>query len=104
MPRPPKPRACRETGCRTRVILAKRDVTDRWLALEARDRPGFSEEAAGCLVVVDGTAWRPADLIEHFMTQFEIGEPEARALVADYPFHRPHHHERTESNADKEQQ
>jgi len=103
MPRPSQPRFCRDIGCDTRVILAKRDVTDRWIALEARDQPAFTEQSAGCLVIVDGTAWRPVDLIDHFMTRFEIAEPQARALVADYPFHRPHHHERAESGADKEQ-
>lgn len=94
MPRPSVPRWCRETGCDTRIILARRDVTTRWLALEARTQPAFTEASAGCLVVVDDTAWTPADLTTHFMTRFEIAEEKARALVADYPFHRPHHHEK----------
>ena len=75
------------------VVLARTATSGRWVPLEARDRPGYSDESVGCLVLVDGTAWRPADLIEHFMARFEISEPQARDLVADYPFHRFHEHD-----------
>lgn len=94
MSRPSEPRWCRATGCDVQVILARLDVTERWVALEAKELPAFNQVSTGSLVVVDNTAWRPADLIEHFMTRFEIAEEKARDLVADYPFHRPHHHDK----------
>lgn len=90
MPRPSEPRWCREPGCDTRVVLARRAFTGTWLAVEATDRPPFSMESAGCVVVVAGQAWDPRDLIEDFMTRFETSEPKARELVEGYPFHRPH--------------
>jgi len=60
---------------------------------EHTDREPFSATALGCHVLVAGVAWVPRDLIEHFMTTFEISEDRARQLVEGYPFHRPHHHE-----------
>lgn len=92
---PAEPRWCRETGCDMKVILARapgRGGQSVWIALEAMDRHPESTEAVGCRVLVDGTAWRPQDLIEHFMTRWEISEEKARELVLDYPHHRPHHH------------
>lgn len=88
-----RPRWCREVECDVRVIFARRDLTDRWVALEARDRRPASTDAVGSLVVVDRRAWQPEALAEHFMTRFEISREKARELVADYPHHRPHHHE-----------
>lgn len=94
MTRAPESRWCREPGCDTKVILAQRMPEGRWVALEAADRPPFSDLAVGCLVVVARQAWRPADLTEDFMTRLEISEAAARDLVSGYPFHRPHHHEK----------
>lgn len=88
---PMEPRWCRD-GCGVRIILG-RSPERRWVPLEARDRRADTDEAVGCRVVVDGTAWNPTDLVEHFMARFEISEPKARELVADYPHHRPHFHE-----------
>lgn len=94
MPLPSEPRWCREDGCDTKVVLARRVLTGKWAAYEAEDRPPFSPEAAGCHVLVSGQAWAPMDLIEDFQTRFEIAEPKAHELVEGYPFHRPHHHEK----------
>lgn len=94
MPRPSEPRWCREKPCDVKVILARRALTDRWACFEADDQPPFSAASAGCLVIVAGQAWKPLDLIEDFQTRFEITESAARELVAGYPFHRPHHHEK----------
>lgn len=93
MARPSEPRPCRDE-CGTQVVLARRDVTTRWVALEARE----VDQEPGALVLVDSTAWRPSDLVEHFMARFEIGEPKARDLVAEYPSHRIHHHEKENTN------
>lgn len=104
MTRPSEPRWCRDDGCDIKVILARRAFTGTWAAYEATDRPPFSMEAAGCHVVVAGQAWKPADLIEDFMTRYEISEAKARELVEGYPFHRPHFHEPADSTTqpDKE--
>lgn len=94
MPRrhPREPRWCRQE-CGTEIILARNPGRDTWVPLEAKTRHPESTEAVGCRVLVDGTAWQPQDLVEQFMTRFEISEEKARALVLDYPHHRPHHHE-----------
>lgn len=90
---PREPRWCR-AGCGMEIILARRPGREgSWVVLEAKDRHPESTEAVGCRVLVDGTAWQPKDLVEQFMTRFEISEEKARALVLDYPHHRPHHHE-----------
>lgn len=83
---PTTPRECRNDGCTTKVILAR--VCTRWTALEADARTGLQQ--AGCLVLVESTAWPLSQLVEHFMTTYEVPEPRARDLALDYPFHRPH--------------
>lgn len=105
MPRPSgpgDPRPCREPGCTVTIFLA-RAVTGTsltggpWWPFEATDRPPFTQEATGCRVVVSGAAWKPLDLVEHYMTRFETSETRARELVAGYPHHRPHFHHPTTS-------
>lgn len=100
MSRPSEPRWCREDDCGVKVILARRAFTGAWAAYEAQDRPPYSQESAGCHVLINGQAWKPLDLIEDFQTRFEVAEPKARELVAGYPFHRLHsHHEKESTNA-----
>ena len=83
---PTKPRECRNPGCDGRVILAQLD--GQWRVFDAEARTGAAQ--AGCHVLVETTAWRLPDLIEHFMARFETPEPQARALALGYPFHRAH--------------
>lgn len=90
--RPSEPRFCNEPGCDVRVILARRFPTGRWRAYEAADQPPFSQQAAGCDVIVAGQAWRPLDLVEDFMVRHELTETSAHELVSGYPFHRQHFH------------
>lgn len=85
-------RWCREPGCQTRIIFARRN--GKPVPYEATDVPPFTEQSADCHVLVSGQAWRPADLIEDFHTRLEIAEPAARELVSGYPFHRPHFHDK----------
>lgn len=88
---------CNQIGCDTKIIFARVAGTDRRIPLEARDRETFSTDATGALVVVAGEAWKPRDLIEHFQTRLGgISEEKARDLVAGYPSHRPHGHDRDE--------
>ena len=93
-----RPRWCREPGCDVRIILATRD--GRWLPYEAAERDPGTQATAGSHVLVGAQAWRREDLIEHFMTQFEISREKAEALVIGYPHHRPHFHI-TEPGADE---
>lgn len=90
MGRVSEPRPCRD--CDTQIVFAVRAGTRSWVPLEAVDRPPFSDEATGCLVVIGGQAWVPRDLIEDFQARAEISEASAREVVSGYPFHRPHHH------------
>lgn len=79
-------------GCATRVIVALRADTSRWVSYEAEERDPASQASVGCHVLVGRQAWKPAALAEHFRVQFEISEDAAEALVKDYPHHRPHIH------------
>lgn len=91
-----RPIRCREPGCDVRIHFARSQTTGRNVPLEVRDRPPFTQEATGALVVVSGQAWRPLDLMEHFRVRNGIDESKARDLVAGYPHHRIHsHQERT---------
>jgi hypothetical protein len=85
-------RPCNRAGCETRVVLAKKVPSGKWVPYEATDRPAYTPEAIGCHVIVSGQAWRPFDLVEHFMVRHEISEHAARELVAGHPWHRPHFH------------
>lgn len=89
---PLTPRWCDQQGCSTRIILALRADTGRWVPYEAEDRTPGSLMAAGCHVLVGAQAWKPSDLVEHFRAQFEITRERAEALVVGYPHHRPHFH------------
>lgn len=91
---PLTPRPCRDEGCEIRIVLARRQPRNRWAAFEAADRPPGSDAAVGCWVLVGEQAWRPPDLTEHLHVTREISEEAARVLVAGYPWHRPHHHEK----------
>lgn len=96
MTSPTEPRECREVGCDTQIILARlpgSGTPARWVPLEARTRDTDTAEAAGCVALMGGIAWRPAELVEHLMTRFEIPEPRARERVSEYPHHRPHSHQ-----------
>ncbi|WP_372733583.1 hypothetical protein [Nocardioides sp.] len=85
--------------CDTKIIFAKRVGTDRYVPLEAQDRRPFADESAGCLVYLASEAWKPADLIEHFQTRFEVSEDSARELVCGYPWHRIHLHDHEEATS-----
>jgi hypothetical protein len=87
-----QPRWCNHEGCATRIILALRADTRRWVPYEATEREPGSLAAAGAHVLVGNQAWTPADLREHFRVQFEISREKAEALVIGYPHHRPHFH------------
>ncbi|MDF9717377.1 hypothetical protein [Nocardioides sp. ChNu-99] len=77
-----------------RIHFAKHHATGRAVPLEVKDRPPFTQEATGALVVVADQAWRVEPLVQHFMARFEVTEPKARELVAGYPHHRVHTHGR----------
>lgn len=84
-------RECNRDDCDTRILLARRKDTGRWVPYEAKAREGDAQ--AGCHVLVEGQAWRPTDLAEHFRVAFELPSLEkARLLVTEYPHHRPHLH------------
>lgn len=84
---------CDHDGCDVRLIFARRAGTSRVVPLEATDRPPWTAEAAGALVVISGQAWRPVELVEDFRSRQPVSDERARELVAGYPWHRPHHHE-----------
>lgn len=87
---------CREPGCETKLRFATRN--GRTFPYEWDDRAPFSIEATGTHVLIDGTAWTPREAIEHFQTRGEgRSEDAARELVAGYPFHRPHWHDRADT-------
>lgn len=91
-------RDCRDEGCPTRITLARRAGEQRWSAFEATERPPWTPEAAGSLVLVyspasrEWHAWRPHDLVEHFHVTRGVSEETARELVAGHPWHRLHYH------------
>lgn len=89
---PMRPRRCNHPDCDTRIILAVRADTRRWVPYEAAEREPGSLAAAGAHVLVGVQAWRRDDLIEHFRVQFESNREQAEALVVGYPHHRPHYH------------
>lgn len=89
---PLQPRWCNHDGCDTRIILAVRQDTGRYVPYEARDREPASLVSGDCHVLVGAQAWRREDLIEQFRVQFEITREKAEALVVGYPHHRPHFH------------
>lgn len=86
-------RPCNQTDCDVKVVLAARVPSGKWAPYESTDKPAFTPESAGCHVILHRQAWRPPDLVEHFMVRHEISEHAARELVAGYPWHRPHFHD-----------
>jgi len=85
---------CRDKGCETQLIFARRYGTTQVLPYEYQDRAPFSIEATGAHVLIDGTSFTPREAIEHFQTSGEgRSEAAARELVEGYPFHRPHFHD-----------
>lgn len=88
-------RPCKDTGCDVKIMWATRAGTDRWVPLEVTDQEPFSVNATGCLVVVGSEAWRPADLMEHFLVRLEgaATEEHLRDLASGYPWRRIHVHE-----------
>lgn len=92
-------RECNRPGCDTAIVLAIRVDTRRWVPYEATPVDGMAR--AGCHVLVSGQAWKPHALAEHFQVQFELPSLEkARALVEEYPHHRPHLHLGTTTEGD----
>lgn len=84
-------KVCNRPGCDTRIVLAIRADTHRWVPYEATPVEGLAR--AGCHVLVGDQAWKPLALAEHFQVQFELPSVEkGRALVEEYPHHRPHLH------------
>lgn len=90
---------CNRPDCDAPIIFAVRPNGSR-LPYDASDLEPFSDAATGAHVVVAGKGWRPADLIEDFMVRFEIAEAQARRLVEGYPWHRPHIHERVDTETE----
>lgn len=89
---------CNRPDCDEPIIWAFRPRGGPRLPYEAADRVPFSDNAMGAHVVVAGKAWIPGDLIEHFRVRFEISVEQASDLVGEYPWHRPHVHERADDD------
>lgn len=84
-------RECNRTGCETRIVLAIRVDTHRWVPYEAT--PVDGQARVGCHVLIGDQAWKPQALAEHFQVRFELPSiDKARELVGEYPHHRPHLH------------
>ena len=92
-PRKDPTRVCSEKGCGARIFFARRAGTDRFIPLEKADQTPYSTAAYGCVVVVAGEAWRPADLVEDVRVRNGLTESAATEFVAGQPWHRPHFHE-----------
>lgn len=92
MTRAPKPPATCDT-CGAPIRFARDAINPtRWRVLEAADREPWSTDAAGSMVLTSGHAWRPHDLVEHWMVRHELTESAARELVSGFPWHRLHAH------------
>lgn len=94
---PGVPRPC--NGCDVSVILAFNPLTTHWRAFEAAERIPWSNESAGCYVIIHGQAWRPIDYVEDVRVRNELTEEKAKELAAGWPWHRPHFHPKTEETS-----
>lgn len=89
---------CNRPGCGTRIVFATRKDTGRTVPYEAEPvELAHLPSTGGLHVLVEGTAWNPQQLAEHFQVVFELPSIDnARDLVREYPHHRPHFHLPTE--------
>lgn len=101
--REPRRVPCNRPDCDGRLIVfAVREDTGRPVPYDAEpvdiDRVG----ANGCHVLVEGQAWKPGRLAEHFQVAFELPSLErAHQLVREYQHHRPHLHLTTDTEGDR---
>lgn len=78
--------------CGESIFFAYNPVTESWRPLSAE--PVSDARRSLAFVVVNAQAWRPVDLLEHYVVTKEMPEEKARELVDTYPHHLLHVHDR----------